>query len=174
MSDELEQRHEREREELERQHAIEQAELDDQEVGAGERPSFAALFSQGDVALASLRQRVMKAEARVEELERDGSPGVMHEVDKAFHDLAVAQRDGAWREVENEKQKLLLSERHADELRAARDGFLGELTELRVYAAKLKDLVRELSEVPLNADVKRFDALVGRARVLILLEGDDA
>lgn len=34
-----------------------------------------------------------------EELKRDGTPGVMHEVDQAFYDLAVKERDFARQRV---------------------------------------------------------------------------
>jgi len=35
----------------------------------------------------------------VEALRERGSPGVVHEVDAAFHALTVAQRDAAWRDL---------------------------------------------------------------------------
>ena len=36
----------------------------------------------------------------VERLRAEGTPGVMHAVDKAFYDLTVKERDMAWRENE--------------------------------------------------------------------------
>jgi hypothetical protein len=39
-------------------------------------------------------------------LKREGTPGVMHAVDKAFYDHTVVQRDQAWAEVERLKHDL--------------------------------------------------------------------
>jgi hypothetical protein len=35
-------------------------------------------------------------QTEIDRLEREGTPGVMHEIDKAFYDLTVKQRDQAW------------------------------------------------------------------------------
>ncbi|NUT90819.1 MAG: hypothetical protein HOY78_02200 [Saccharothrix sp.] len=43
---------------------------------------------------------VEQLRAEVERLKREGSPGVVHEIDQAFHDLAIRQRDHAWVQVE--------------------------------------------------------------------------
>ena len=40
--------------------------------------------------------RIAELEAEVERLKREGTPGVMHEVDRAFLDLAIQERD-YWR-----------------------------------------------------------------------------
>lgn len=41
-----------------------------------------------------------EAEAEIARLRTEGTPGVMHAVDRAFYDLTVMQRDAAWREIE--------------------------------------------------------------------------
>jgi hypothetical protein len=43
--------------------------------------------------VSALKARVAELEAEVERLKREGTPGVMHEVDKAFYDLALKERD---------------------------------------------------------------------------------
>jgi hypothetical protein len=59
--------------------------------------------------------------ARIDTLERDGSPGVMHAVDQAFYDLTVKQRDSAWADLANRTDKQI-AERcdMAAEIRAAK------------------------------------------------------
>lgn len=41
-----------------------------------------------------------EAATRLERYEREGIPGKMHAVDRAFYNLTLLQRDGAWRELE--------------------------------------------------------------------------
>jgi hypothetical protein len=44
-------------------------------------------------------------------------PGEMHEVDRAFYNLTVTQRDGAWREVEQLKEQLAAKDAELSDLR---------------------------------------------------------
>jgi hypothetical protein len=67
-----------------------------------------------DAVLAVVTPELERRDAEIERLRREGSPGVMHDVDKSFHDLAVKERDHAWVQIER-----LLAER--DTARAARD-----------------------------------------------------
>ncbi len=55
-----------------------------------------ATGARRDRRLASAARRIAELEAEVERLKREGTPGVMHEVDRAFYDLAIKERD-YWR-----------------------------------------------------------------------------
>jgi hypothetical protein len=53
-------------------------------------------------------ERLERAEAIIdvltkenERLKKEGVPGVMHEVDRAFYDLTVGQRNTAWLRIEH-------------------------------------------------------------------------
>lgn len=47
------------------------------------------------------RERIAQLEAEITRLRREGVPGVMHEIDKAFHKLAIQERDYARTQVAN-------------------------------------------------------------------------
>jgi len=47
----------------------------------------------------------------------EGTPGVMHKVDKAFYDLTIKERDFAWRESEALREKVTRLEEENEELR---------------------------------------------------------
>jgi hypothetical protein len=59
-----------------------------------------SILIKADAALDELAGRLVEAEEEIERLRHEGTPGVMHEVDRAFYDLTVAQRDQAWAEVQ--------------------------------------------------------------------------
>lgn len=63
-------------------------------------------------------------EAQVERLKREGSPGVVHEVDQASHHLVIKERNHAW--VENAAQLLRIAQ-----LQTLCDRLENEVTELR-------------------------------------------
>lgn len=50
-------------------------------------------------AAAMCMEAMAEAADVIEQLRREGTPGVMHAVDRAFYQLTVAQRDAAWREI---------------------------------------------------------------------------
>jgi hypothetical protein len=52
------------------------------------------------------RQKIERLEAEIDRLKREGTPGVMHEVDKAFYDLTVTERDHERQTVDALKQEI--------------------------------------------------------------------
>lgn len=46
-------------------------------------------------------KRLAKLEAENERLKKEGVPGVMHEIDRAFYNLTVQQRNSAWLRIEH-------------------------------------------------------------------------
>lgn len=67
-------------------------------------------------------QAVNEAADEIERLNREGVPGQMHEVDRAFHKLTVLQRDLAWSEVEAMRSVIKLQRsrlRQSDKVMAA-------------------------------------------------------
>lgn len=49
-------------------------------------------------------------EKELDRVKREGTPGVLHEVDKAFYDLTVKERDAAWRELDQLRARLARTE----------------------------------------------------------------
>lgn len=56
-------------------------------------------------------------EIELERINREGIPGVVHEVDAAFHKLAIIERDAAWVESANRKRRIEELETELAELR---------------------------------------------------------
>jgi len=48
-----------------------------------------------------LRRQLAERDAEIARFRKDGVPGVMHEVDRGFYDLAIQERDYARTQVEN-------------------------------------------------------------------------
>lgn len=90
----------------------------------------------------------------VARLKRDGSPGVVHEVDAAFHRHAITQRDLAW-----ERERRLVAER--DEARRGLRLALDTLDTVRAGVAEgLGVPVEEVTQYDLNARVQELAARV--------------
>jgi hypothetical protein len=64
-----------------------------------------------------VRCQLAAAEAEVKRLRREGVPGVMHEIDQAFYDLAIQERN--------------LERSQNEQLTRERDDLLAELDRLR-------------------------------------------
>lgn len=82
--------------------------------------------------------------AEVERLRAEGAPGVMHAVDKSFHDLAIKERDYERVRVERLRAEV---ERQADTIRrilAVRNTAIQQLLDA---ADVIRDLLR-LSDIP--------------------------
>lgn len=54
----------------------------------------------------ALRRNLELAHDELEKIKREGVPGVMHEVDAAFHRLAIIERDSAWAESARRKERI--------------------------------------------------------------------
>lgn len=117
--------------------------------------------------------------AENEQLRREGVPGVMHEVDKSFHKLAIQERDYARLQVEHRERELAeLRSGNIPDLRKAREAWMHEIRRLlpvimrnalasaivamadqvfNAYDAHLMRLVKQLGESGLtreNAELK--------------------
>lgn len=57
-------------------------------------------------AIDALRRDLELAHTELEKIKREGVPGVVHEVDLAFHKLTITERNHAWAESENRKQRI--------------------------------------------------------------------
>jgi hypothetical protein len=67
-----------------------------------------------DEVLDNYKRRALKAEREVLRLQREGSPGVLHEVDAAFYRLTVAERDAERQEVDRLRQAVADTWRSGD------------------------------------------------------------
>jgi len=54
-----------------------------------------------NAALPHLRRQLAERDAEIARLRKEGVPGVMHEVDRGFYDLAIQERDYARTQVES-------------------------------------------------------------------------
>lgn len=81
--------------------------------------------------------------AENDRLREEGVPGVMHAVDRAFHDLTVQQRDHAW----TENQRLTRERDHA-----AVEALASLLTEFDEQYAELKDCYLRATDPAERAD----------------------
>lgn len=66
----------------------------------------------------ALRHNLELAHDELEKIKREGVPGVVHEVDAAFHKLAIIERDSAWAESERRRQRIDELEAELAKLRA--------------------------------------------------------
>jgi hypothetical protein len=73
---------------------------------AAERQELDQLLDELELTDDGLRERLADAEAEIERLKIEGVPGVMHEIDKAFYDLTVTERDYERTERDHERRKV--------------------------------------------------------------------
>lgn len=102
-----------------------------------------------DLSYEWLRLAVLTLLDEVDRLETQGTPGVMHEVDKAFYNLTVQQRNAAWVRGENTEAALKNAQRmhreqadRANDLQAQLNSAKEELQELRKLV-RFADQMRE-------------------------------
>lgn len=82
----------------------------------------------------ALALQVEALRARVAELERDGSPGVLHAVDRAFYNLTVRERDVAHTlldRLEREMSEVKKELRQMQDMRVERDAANADAARLR-------------------------------------------
>lgn len=62
----------------------------------------------------SLLDQLVEAKKEIERLNREGVPGVMHAVDRAFYELAVNERDYERQRYDRLEQRILSARRAED------------------------------------------------------------
>ena len=67
----------------------------------GARFAEAELVELGDKVIAEMDAEITRLQAEITRLRAEGVPGVMHEVDRAFYDLAITERNYYRVQVEN-------------------------------------------------------------------------
>lgn len=109
-------------------------------------PQDEAARIEGRRALVTIQQlagTINDLTERVRCLETEGTPGVMHAVDKAFYDLTVTQRDAVWREVESLRERVIRAGQHA----APRNALIRKLYECAVGITLTDDEAAIIREV---------------------------